>query len=121
VLGQMTELGEQAEEFHEAAGVQAAQAGVAALIVVGDAAAAMLTGAKSVPAWAGELVHVPDRAAAVAAVDQRARAGDVVLVKASHSEGLENVALELTGERPRQFRKDDSPGALASDEAEPAQ
>src|SRR6185437_9607598 len=120
VLGQMTELGAQAEEFHEEAGIQAAQAGVAGLIVVGDEAAPMLTGAKSVPSWAGEMVHVPDRAAAVEAVEQRVRPGDVVLVKASHSEALEDVALQLTGERPRQFLPDKSPGTLVSDEAEPA-
>jgi UDP-N-acetylmuramoyl-tripeptide--D-alanyl-D-alanine ligase len=98
VLGQMTELGDQADELHEVAGAQAARAGVAGLIVVGDAAAPMLTGAKSVGSWAGELVHVPDAAAAVQAVRIRTRPGDVVLVKASHSIGLERVALALTGE-----------------------
>jgi hypothetical protein len=36
----------------------------------------------------------------VLAVRERARDGDVVLVKASHSIGLERVALALTGERP---------------------
>lgn len=100
VLGHMTELGEQEAELHEAAGVQAAQAGVAALIVVGADAAPMLAGAKSVGSWSGELVHVPDVAAAIEAVHSRTRPGDVVLVKASHSIGLERVALALTGERP---------------------
>jgi UDP-N-acetylmuramoyl-tripeptide--D-alanyl-D-alanine ligase len=100
VLGYMTELGPEADELHEAAGVQAAQAGVAVLIVVGDDAAPMLAGAKSVGSWPGELVHVPDAAAAVLAVRSRTRPGDVVLVKASHSIGLEEVALALTGERP---------------------
>jgi UDP-N-acetylmuramoyl-tripeptide--D-alanyl-D-alanine ligase len=100
VLGEMAELGEQSTELHEAAGVQAAQAGVAALIVVGDAAAPMLAGAKSVGGWSGELVPVPDAAAAVRAVRSRMRPADVVLVKASHSVGLERVALALTGERP---------------------
>jgi UDP-N-acetylmuramoyl-tripeptide--D-alanyl-D-alanine ligase len=100
VLGYMTELGPEADALHEAAGVQAAQAGVAALIVVGDDAAPMLAGAKSVGTWPGELVHVPDAAAAVQAVRSRTRPGDVVLVKASHSIGLERVALALTGERP---------------------
>jgi UDP-N-acetylmuramoyl-tripeptide--D-alanyl-D-alanine ligase len=100
VLGEMTELGDLAEEFHEEAGRQAARAGVAGLIVVGAGAAAMLTGAKSVPSWPGEMLQVPDRAAAVAALGQRLRGGDVVLVKASHSIGLEAVALALTGERP---------------------
>jgi UDP-N-acetylmuramyl pentapeptide synthase len=37
----------------------------------------------------------------VAAVEERVHDGDVVLVKASHSIGLEDVALALTGERPR--------------------
>jgi len=100
VLGHMTELGDQADELHEAAGAQAASVGVAVLIVVGDQAAPMLAGAKSVPAWSGELVHVPDAGTAVAAVRSRMRPGDVVLVKASHSIGLEQVALALTGERP---------------------
>jgi UDP-N-acetylmuramoyl-tripeptide--D-alanyl-D-alanine ligase len=100
VLGQMTELGEQSDELHEAAGAQAAQAGVASLIVVGDQAAPMLTGAKSVGGWSGELVHVPDISSAVHAAGSRMRPGDVVLVKASHSIGLERVALALTGERP---------------------
>jgi UDP-N-acetylmuramoyl-tripeptide--D-alanyl-D-alanine ligase len=100
VLGYMTELGDQVDEFLEEAGRLAAQAGVAGLIVVGDAAAPILTGAKSVAAWSGELVHVPDKPAAVAAVQDRVRDGDVVLVKASHTIGLEDVALALTGERP---------------------
>ena len=60
----------------------------------------MLAGAKSVPAWHGELLSVPDAAAAVHAVRDRLRTADVVLVKASHSIGLERVALDLTGERP---------------------
>jgi UDP-N-acetylmuramoyl-tripeptide--D-alanyl-D-alanine ligase len=99
VLGHMTELGEEADELHEAAGAQAARAGVAGLIVVGGAAAPMLAGAKSVGSWSGELVHVPDAATAVRAIRSRMRPGDVVLVKASHSIGLERVALALTGER----------------------
>ena len=98
VLGQMTELGETAEQFHRQAGAQAAQAGVAALVVVGAGAAPMLAGASAVSAWRGELLGVADGAAAVAALRQRLRAGDVVLVKASHSIGLERVALALTGE-----------------------
>jgi UDP-N-acetylmuramoyl-tripeptide--D-alanyl-D-alanine ligase len=99
VLGEMTELGEQADELHEVVGAQAARAGLACLIVVGDEAAPMLAGAKSAANWSGELVSVPDAASAVQAVRSRMRPGDVVLVKASHSIGLERVALALTGER----------------------
>jgi UDP-N-acetylmuramoyl-tripeptide--D-alanyl-D-alanine ligase len=100
VLGQMTELGEESQGFHEEVGMLAARAGVAALIVVGEAAGAILTGTKSVPSWSGELLHVADAPAAVRALEQRLSGGDVVLVKASHSVGLQAVALALTGEQP---------------------
>jgi UDP-N-acetylmuramoyl-tripeptide--D-alanyl-D-alanine ligase len=100
VLGQMTELGDESEGFHEEIGTVAARSGVAALIVVGEAAAAILAGTKSVPSWSGELLHVADAQAAVRALEQRLSGGDVVLVKASHSVGLQAVALALTGEQP---------------------
>jgi UDP-N-acetylmuramoyl-tripeptide--D-alanyl-D-alanine ligase len=100
VLGHMTELGDDADRLHEEIGAAAAAAGLAGVIVVGDAAAPILTGTKAVPAWQGELVHVPDAAAAIRAARDRMRDGDVVLVKASHSIGLERVALALTGEQP---------------------
>ncbi len=100
VLGYMTELGARAQEFHEQAGLLAAQAGLAGLIVVGDDAAPILSGARAVPSWHGELVAVPDAAAAVEALGRRLERGDVVLVKASRTTGLESIALALTGERP---------------------
>ncbi|HEY2080880.1 MAG TPA: UDP-N-acetylmuramoyl-tripeptide--D-alanyl-D-alanine ligase [Streptosporangiaceae bacterium] len=112
VLGHMTELGEDADRLHEEIGAEAARAGLAGLIVVGEEAAPMLAGAKAVPAWHGELLWVPDGPAAVRAVRDRVRAGDVVLVKASHSIGLERVALALTGERPL-----DSGAAVAGEHA----
>jgi UDP-N-acetylmuramoyl-tripeptide--D-alanyl-D-alanine ligase len=100
VLGQMTELGAESQGFHEEVGMLAARAGVAALVVVGEAAGAILAGTKSVPSWSGELLHVADARAAVRALEQRLSGGDVVLVKASHSVGLQAVALALTGEQP---------------------
>ena len=100
VLGHMTELGAQADDLHEQAGRQAARAGLAGLVVVGEEAAPMLEGAKADSSWHGELVHVPDAAAAAAAVAERVRRGDVVLVKASRAANLQRVALALTGEMP---------------------
>jgi UDP-N-acetylmuramoyl-tripeptide--D-alanyl-D-alanine ligase len=100
VLGHMTELGSDADRLHEEVGAAAAAAGLAGLIVVGDDAAPILAGAKATPTWQGELVHVPDAAAAVRAARDRLRDGDVILVKASHSIGLERVAFALTGEQP---------------------
>ncbi len=96
VLGRMAELGERSREFHEQAGMAAARTGVAGLIAVGDEAAPMLTGAKSVAGYAGELIAVTDGQSALAALDERLRPGDVVLVKASRAAGLQTVALALT-------------------------
>jgi UDP-N-acetylmuramoyl-tripeptide--D-alanyl-D-alanine ligase len=98
VLGHMRELGAQADELNEQAGALAARTGLAGLIVVGDEAAPMLAGAKAEPSWPGELLHVADGPAAVQALGERLRPGDVVLVKASRAAGLERVALALTGE-----------------------
>jgi UDP-N-acetylmuramoyl-tripeptide--D-alanyl-D-alanine ligase len=99
VLGHMTELGEDAERLHEEVGAAAAATDLAGLIVVGEEAAPILVGAKSARTWHGEPVWVPDVAAAVRAARDRLQDGDVVLVKASHSIGLERVALALTGEQ----------------------
>jgi UDP-N-acetylmuramoyl-tripeptide--D-alanyl-D-alanine ligase len=98
VLGPMKELGAQAGELHEQAGRQAARAGLAGLIVVGEEAAPILAGAKADPSWRGELLQVPDAAAAVAEAGRRVRPGDVVLVKAARAANLQRVALALTGE-----------------------
>jgi UDP-N-acetylmuramoyl-tripeptide--D-alanyl-D-alanine ligase len=100
VLGRMAELGEQSQALHEEVGRQAARAGLAALIVVGDEATPMLAGAKADPSWRGDLLQVPDAEAAVAAAERLARPGDVVLVKAARAENLQRVALALTGEMP---------------------
>ena len=114
VLGHMTELGEDAGRLHEEVGAAAARAGLAGLVVVGEEAAPILSGAKAVPGWQGELVSVPDAAAAVRAIRDRQRTGDFVLVKASHSIGLERVALALTGERPLPEGSAAQPGGSAA-------
>jgi len=101
VLGHMRELGGQAAELNEEAGVLAARSGLAGLILVGAEAAPMLAGARAEPSWQGELLHVADGPAAVRALGERLRPGDVVLVKASRAAGLQRVALALTGEASR--------------------
>ena len=101
VLGPMNELGGDSPRQHELAGRLAARAGVAGLIVVGGDAEPMLAGAKAEASWRGELVSVPDAGSAVAALGNLLAPGDVVLVKASRSIGLERVALALTGEAAR--------------------
>ncbi len=98
VLGQMAELGGNSRAWHEEIGAFAARAGVSGLVVVGEQAAPMLAGAKSEPGWQGELLHVPDGPAAVAAVAARIGPGDAVLVKASRAVGLWDVAFALAAE-----------------------
>jgi UDP-N-acetylmuramoyl-tripeptide--D-alanyl-D-alanine ligase len=98
VLGPMNELGSESRLYHEEVGALAARAGVAGLIVVGEDAEPMLSGARAERSWRGELLGVADADSALAALGNLLAPGDVVLVKASRAVGLERVALALTGE-----------------------
>jgi UDP-N-acetylmuramoyl-tripeptide--D-alanyl-D-alanine ligase len=95
VLGQMNELGDESRDSHLEAGAHAAGTGVSVLIVVGKEAEPILDGALATAGWSGEAIGVPTAAGAVAALRGRLDAGDVVLVKASRSVGLETVAADL--------------------------
>jgi len=101
VLGEMKELGDDAAEDHREVGAEAARAGVDVLVVVGEAAAPMVAGARSVTDWGGTAVPVADREAALAWLRENIAAGDVVLVKASRGAALEHVAQGLV-ERERE-------------------
>jgi UDP-N-acetylmuramoyl-tripeptide--D-alanyl-D-alanine ligase len=101
VLGYMAELGEIAAESHQEAGRLAAQADAALIVAVGAGAAPVLDGARATEGWQGEALAVPDPGAAVTALRNRLRQGDVVLVKASKSAGLWEVADGLLAEVPR--------------------
>jgi len=87
VLGAMGELGTDAESEHARLGVDAAEA-VDLVVAVGPDAAAIAAARE-------ESVHVPDRAAARQLLAEVLRPGDVVLVKASRSYGLELLAADL--------------------------
>jgi UDP-N-acetylmuramoyl-tripeptide--D-alanyl-D-alanine ligase len=95
ILGHMAELGDSSRASHEDIGELAALADLAALIAVGEEAAPMLAGARRVPSWTGEALAVPDGAAALDAVANQLKPGDVVLVKASRAAHLEGVAADL--------------------------
>ena len=98
VLGYMAELGDLADASHQEAGRLAAQAGVASLVAVGELAAPVLAGARAQAGWQGEAIAVPDAKAAIEALQNRLGPGDVVLVKASKSAGLWEVADGLLAE-----------------------
>ncbi|WP_414169510.1 UDP-N-acetylmuramoyl-tripeptide--D-alanyl-D-alanine ligase [Streptoverticillium reticulum] len=96
VLGRMAELGEESLAEHDAVGRLAVRLNVSKLVAVGDREAAWLQmGAYNEGSWGEESVHVSDAQAAVDLLRSELRPGDVVLVKASRSVGLERVAEQL--------------------------
>jgi UDP-N-acetylmuramoyl-tripeptide--D-alanyl-D-alanine ligase len=98
VLGAMAELGPGAAAEHERLGRDAIAAGVDVIVAVGPDAVGIATGARAAGARDGEgSVHVPDRAAARELLTEVLVPGDVVLVKASRSYGLELLAADLLG------------------------
>ena len=96
VLGAMAELGPDADAEHERLGRDAAAAGMDLVVSVGPDAVGIADGARAFGRRPGEeSVHVPDRAAARELLSEVLRPGDVVLVKASRSYGLELLAADL--------------------------
>jgi len=96
VLGKMAELGDEALAEHDAVGRLAVRLNVGKLVAVGGREASWLQlGAYNEGSWGEESVHVSDAQAAVDLLRSELRPGDVVLVKASRSVGLESVAQAL--------------------------
>ncbi len=96
VLGQMAELGDASLAEHDAVGRLAVRLNVSKLVAVGGREASWLQlGAYNEGSWGEESVHVSDAQAAVDLLRSELRPGDVVLVKASRSVGLEKVAQAL--------------------------
>jgi UDP-N-acetylmuramoyl-tripeptide--D-alanyl-D-alanine ligase len=106
VLGEMRELGPDSDAEHAAVGRLAVELGVDRLLVVGnparpahDAAVAALAGRdeehRRPDARQEDPVHVTDRDAATAWLQENVRPGDVVLVKASRGARLDLVAEAL--------------------------
>ncbi|ATZ27151.1 UDP-N-acetylmuramoyl-tripeptide--D-alanyl-D-alanine ligase [Streptomyces lavendulae] len=96
VLGPMAELGDAALAEHDAVGRLAVRLNVSKLVAVGGREASWLQlGAYNEGSWGEESVLVSDAQAAVDLLRSELRPGDVVLVKASRSIGLERVAQAL--------------------------
>jgi UDP-N-acetylmuramoyl-tripeptide--D-alanyl-D-alanine ligase len=94
ILGDMFELGENAEELHASVGVHAAQNQIDLLICVGQtsihmAQAAMNTGG------CGEVLCVPTLEALLEDLPKLVESGDTILVKASHGMHFEKVVEKL--------------------------
>jgi UDP-N-acetylmuramoyl-tripeptide--D-alanyl-D-alanine ligase len=105
VLGAMGELGPQADAEHDRLGRDAVRAGVDVIVSVGPDAIGVHTGALAERSADAEgedgaldsVLHVPDREAARRLLTAELGADDVVLVKASRSYGLEELAAGLLG------------------------
>ncbi len=95
VLGLMAELGEDTEQAHQELGRLVVRLDIRRLVVVGPQAGGIHAGAVLEGSWGAESVHVPDVQAAVELLRAELGPGDVVLVKASRSAGLERVAAAL--------------------------
>jgi len=94
VLGDMLELGPEADALHNAIGRKAARH-VDLLVVLGEQAAQVAAGAVEGGLAPTAVVQVADHAAAAAAVLQRYRRGDRILLKGSRRLRLEEVAKRL--------------------------
>jgi UDP-N-acetylmuramoyl-tripeptide--D-alanyl-D-alanine ligase len=93
VLGEMAELGPNARSAHEEVGRAAGRLAVSRLVVIGSGAAGIHAGAMAEGATSAELVDDVD--AALTLLRAEIEPGDIVLVKASRSVGLERLAAAL--------------------------
>ena len=87
VLGDLGELGPEAEELHRRLGVVAREAGVAALYTVGSLSAATAEGF-----GAGADRHFTDQGELIARLRQDLAADDLVLIKGSRRSAMDRVA-----------------------------
>jgi UDP-N-acetylmuramoyl-tripeptide--D-alanyl-D-alanine ligase len=96
VLGDMAELGTHSVAAHVEIGRRAAELGVACLVAVGQWAGTMAETARA--AGLKDVCEFADVPAAARAVQAMVQPGDLVLLKASRSIGLEKVGEALRAE-----------------------
>ena len=101
VLGEMLELGADAQAEHEGVGATVVAQDVDRLVVVGPGAAPIGDGAVAAGMPPTHLSRVPDTDTAYELLSENLRPGDVVLVKSSNAAGLrwlgDRVAETVTG------------------------
>jgi len=90
VLGRMGELGVESERGHRSVGKDAAEAHIDVLVAVGGEEAGWMAEAAR-ESGAKDARHVPDTDAAAAFLAERARPGDLVLIKGSRSARMERI------------------------------
>ena len=95
VVGEMKEIGDTSVDEHDAIGRLAVRLDINRLVAVGDGARPVHLGASQEGSWGNESTWVADADAALQLLRDELRPGDVVLVKASRSIGLDVVATGL--------------------------
>lgn len=95
VLGDMLELGSFSQECHERVGAYAAASSIDFLVCVGELSGFIAQSAQDNGMSPESIVRCPDAESALAIVSEQVKPGDAVLVKASHSIGLDAVAKGL--------------------------
>jgi UDP-N-acetylmuramoyl-tripeptide--D-alanyl-D-alanine ligase len=93
VLGDMAELGAHSESAHAEVGRRAAELGVEQLIAVGKMAGTMAQAARD--AGLGRVIELENAESAASSIKSFLKAGDTVLLKASRSSRLEQIANAL--------------------------
>jgi UDP-N-acetylmuramoyl-tripeptide--D-alanyl-D-alanine ligase len=97
VLGDMAELGAQSEAAHAEVGRRAAELGIGQLFAVGRMAPVLAAAARA--AGLNRVLEFADVEAAMTAVKNFLKAGDVVLLKASRVSRLERIGEMLKSEK----------------------
>ena len=95
ILGGMNELGANSDEAHRNVGCIAADTGVGLLITIGEKGRLIAEGAASVGVPGLEILQVERKEDLYPRLKELFRAGDTVLIKASRTIGLEDVAEEM--------------------------
>ncbi len=103
VLGDMRELGSSSERYHKEIGEFAAHCGFDLLACVGPQAVIIADSAERSGMPTGAICRFADAAAAAHEVPQWLREGDLVLLKASRSIHLEQVAQAIVESRQSEF------------------
>ncbi len=101
VLGDMLEIGHYTEEGHRLVGAKVAASGIKYLIAVGEKARDFIRGAKEAGMEDDFIFHFDTAEEAGKFLQDRIKAGDVLLVKASQKMRLEKVVKELMAEPER--------------------
>jgi UDP-N-acetylmuramoyl-tripeptide--D-alanyl-D-alanine ligase len=99
VLGDMLELGPEAERLHRDVGATLVQEGIAKLVACGALGRHIAAGALAAGMPASDVIEVQDSVAAGPVVKSLLKQGDVLLAKASRGMRMEQVLEALTGAR----------------------